>query len=255
LIAPPDERVCEVEGLYNLQLALHLAGQQPGDLTGRVITSDSILGARGRIVILTGPNQGGKTTYLQAVGQAHALAQAGLSIPGRQARVSPADAIFTHFPIEERLERGTGRFGDEARRVRAIFEGVTRRSLVLLNETFATTSAGESLYLARDVVRLLRRLGARAIYTTHLHELASDLDQLNASIPGDSAIVSMVALAVTEGDGEPSETSPRFRIELRPPAGRSYAERIATRYGIALEQLTELLQAREVLPNQEAAVE
>lgn len=166
VLAPPDERVCKVEGLYNLQLALHLAGQHPEGLAERVVTSDSILGPRGRIVILTGPNQGGKTTYLQAVGQAHALAQAGLRVPGRLARISPADAIFTHFPIEERLERGTGRFGDEARRVRAIFEGVTRQSLVPLNETFATTSAGESLYLARDVVWLLRRLGVRAIYTT-----------------------------------------------------------------------------------------
>lgn len=245
-LVPPDERVCEVEELYNLQLALHLEGQGPGKLTERVVRSDSILGPRGRIVILTGPNQGGKTTYLQAIGQAHALAQVGLRVPGRGARISPADAIFTHFPLEERLERGTGRFGDEARRVRAIFEGVTRQSLILLNETFATTSAGESLYLARDVVRLLRRVGARAVYTTHLHELASNLDQLNASTPGDSDIVSMVAIVAPEG--ETTGTSPRFRIELRPPAGRSYAERIAARYGIALEQLTELLRARGALP-------
>jgi MutS domain V len=125
-IAPLDERICEVEALYNLQLALQLEGQGPDDLTGRVVTSNSILGPRGRIVILTGPNQGGKTTYLQAIGQAHVLAQAGLRVPGRQARISPADAIFTHFPLEERLERGTGRFGDEARRVRAIFGGSAR---------------------------------------------------------------------------------------------------------------------------------
>lgn len=248
VIAPADERVCEVEALYNLQLALHLSGQQPGDLGEQVVTSDSILGPRGRIVILTGPNQGGKTTYLQAVGQAHVLAQAGLHVPGRQARISPADAIFTHFPVEERLERGTGRFGDEARRVRAIFEGVTRHSLVLLNETFATTSAGESLYLARDVVRLLRRLGARAVYTTHLHELAGDLDRLNAGTPGDSDVVSMVALAAPEGGGQPPARSPRFQIVLRPPAGRSYAEQIAARYGIALDQLTALLQARGAFP-------
>jgi hypothetical protein len=247
-IAPVDERVCEVTDLYNLQLALHLGAQEPGDLTERVVTSDSIIGTQGRIVILTGPNQGGKTTYLQAVGQAHALAQAGLRIPGRQARISPADAIFTHFPVEERLERGTGRLGDEARRVRAIFEAVTRHSLVLLNETFATTSAGEGLYLARDVVRLLRQLGARAIYTTHLHELASDLEQLNAETPGESAVVSMVALVVPVGAAEAGETGKRFQIVLRPPVGRSYAEQIAARYGIAHAQLAELLQRRGELP-------
>lgn len=242
-IAPADERVCEVEALYNLQLALHLGGHRPDDLTGRVVTSDSIMGPRGRIIILTGPNQGGKTTYLQAIGQAHVLAQAGLHVPGRRARVSPADAIFTHFPVEERLERGTGRFGDEARRLRAIFEGVTRHSLVLLNETFATTSAGESLYLARDVVRLLRRLGTRAVFTTHLHDLASDLDQLNAGTSGDSDVVSMVALAAPEGEGGAG----RFRIVQAPPAGRSYAEQIASRYGIASDQLTALLHERGAL--------
>lgn len=246
-IAPADERVCEVEGLYNLQLALHLGGQEPAGPAGAVVASDSILGPRGRIVILTGPNQGGKTTYLQAVGQAHALAQAGLLVPGGKARISPADAIFTHFPVEERLERGTGRFGDEARRVRAIFEAVTRHSLVLLNETFATTSAGEGLYLARDVVRLLRQVGARAIYTTHLHELASDLERLNTGAPGDSKVVSMVALAGPEGGAGPSQ---RFRVVLRPPAGRSYAEQVAARYGIAVEQLAALLRARRVLPDE-----
>lgn len=65
VIAPADEQLCEVTDLYNLQLALHLSAQEPGDLIGRVVTSDGILGPRGRIVILTGPNQGGKTTYLQ----------------------------------------------------------------------------------------------------------------------------------------------------------------------------------------------
>jgi len=92
---------------------------EPGaSLVGRVIPNDVILGSRGRIVILTGPNQGGKTTYLQAVGQAHVIAQAGVFVPGRDARISPVDGIYTHFPVEERLKLGTGRFGDEARRMR-----------------------------------------------------------------------------------------------------------------------------------------
>lgn len=248
-IAPLEERVGEIKDGYNLHLALHLGREKPGsNLTSEVVTNDVILGENGRIIILTGPNRGGKTTYLQAVGQAQVLAQAGLFVPGHQARISPVDDIFSHFPVEEKLERETGRFGDEASRIRAIFNRVTRHSLVLLNETLSTTNASESLYLARDIVRILRRIGLRAIYTTHLHDLAASASKLNEA-PGDSKVVSMVASSLTEeGAEEVGENGRyRFKITLGPPAGRSYAERIAARYGIGREQLIELLEQRKIL--------
>lgn len=250
-IAPSAERICEIEGNYNIQLALHLSSQKPGNpLTGQIVTNEVILGTRGRIVILTGPNQGGKTTYMQAVGQAQVMAQAGLFVPGKQARISPVDGIYTHYPIEERLELGTGRFGDEARRIRVIFEQVTRHSLVLLNESLSTTNMGESLYLAQDIVRAMRQIGLRAIFTTHLHELATSVQELNL-IPGDSEVVSMVA-CYEEGQEEPTDaaegdTPYRYHIVLSPPLGRSYAERIAARYGISHAQLADLLHQRGIL--------
>jgi DNA mismatch repair ATPase MutS len=251
-IAPAAERVCEIEDNFNIQLALHLSSQNPGkNLAGRVVTNEVILGSRGRIVILTGPNQGGKTTYMQAVGQAQVMAQAGLFVPGRRARISPVDGIYTHYPVEERLELGTGRFGDEARRIRAIFEQVTRYSLVLLNESLSTTNMGESLYLAQDIVRALRQIGLRAIFTTHLHELATAVQDLNMNTAGDSQVVSMVA-SYQEGQEEQADVATgddpySYRIVLSPPLGRSYADRIAARYGISLEQLVNLLQQRRVL--------
>ena len=251
-IAPSAERIGEIEDNYNIQLALHLSSQKPKkSLTGQVVTNEVILGSRGRIVILTGPNQGGKTTYMQAIGQAQVMAQAGLFVPGRRARISPVDGIYTHYPVEERLELGTGRFGDEARRIRAIFEQVTRYSLVLLNESLSTTNMGESLYLAQDIVRALRQIGLRAIFTTHQHELAAAVQDLNMNTAGDSQVVSMVA-SYEEGQAEQADVaagdSPySYRIVLSPPLGRSYADRIAVRYGISLEQLVDLLHQRRVL--------
>jgi DNA mismatch repair protein MutS len=249
-IAPRAERICGIEDNYNIQLTLHLSRQKPG-LAGQVVTNEVILGSRGRIVILTGPNQGGKTTYMQAVGQTQVMAQAGLFVPGRRARISPVDGIYTHYPVEERLELGTGRFGDEARRIRAIFEQVTRDSLVLLNESLSTTNMGESLYLAQDIVRALRQIGLRAIFTTHLHELATTVQELNMSTAGDSQVVSMVA-SYEEGQAEPADVAAKdgsysYRIVLSPPLGRSYADRIAARYGISLKQLVDLLYQRRVL--------
>jgi DNA mismatch repair ATPase MutS len=165
-------------------------------------------------------------------------------VPAARARISPVDNIYTHYPIEEQVARGTGRFGDEAQRLSAIFSHGTRHSLVLLNESLASTNAGEGLYIAQDVVRALRSLGARAIFSTHLHELAADLAALNASTPGDSLIVSLVA-----SRRDPSEESPRrsYKIVPGPPLGRSYAREIAAQYGISYDQLTALLRQRHVL--------
>lgn len=241
-IAPMTERVSELQEAYNLNLALHQIAH--ADATAHIVTNDVHLGDNGRIGILTGPNQGGKTTYTQMVGLCQILAQTGIWVPAAQARISPVDNIYTHYPVEEQVAKGTGRFGDEAQRLSVIFSRGTRHSLVLLNESLASTNSGESLYIAQDIVRVLRRLGARAIFSTHLHELAADLAALNASTDGDSLIVSLVA-----SRRETSEESPRrsYKIAPGPPLGRSYAREIAAQYGISYDQLTDLLHQREVL--------
>jgi DNA mismatch repair protein MutS len=252
-IASMDERVCQVEDTYNLYLALHFSQAKPGqDLSRQVVTNDVRLDAGGRIAILTGPNRGGKTTYMQAVGQIQVLAQAGLFVPGRRARISPVDGIYTHYPAEERLELGTGRFGDEARRIRAIFERVTRHSLVLLNESLSTTSTAESVYLAQDLVRALSQIGLRAIFVTHLHDLAAAVPELNRKPAGEGQVISLVASMVEEDPGgaaasDAGDIHYSYRVVPAPPLGRSYADRIAAAYGISREQLMALLRERKVV--------
>jgi DNA mismatch repair ATPase MutS len=157
------------------------------------------------------------------------------------------DNIYTHFPKEEKIEAETGRFGDEARRLGEIFLHITETSLVLLNETLSSTSAGESLYLAQDIVRILRRTGLRAIYSTHLHELASLVDEINRTTPGESNVTSLVSSPVDEEPGGNGDIRRNYRIEARPPMGRSYAREIAVRYGIGYSQLEETLKKRGVL--------
>ena len=93
-------------------------------------------------------------------------------------------------------------------------------------------------------MRILRRLGARAIFATHLHELAADVAALNASIPGDSLIVSLVASRMEAGDDGRCRS---YKIAPGPPLGRSYAREIAAQYGISYDQLTALLRQRGVL--------
>ena len=250
-LAPVEERVCQVEKNYNLNLALQLLDREGRrDLGQRIVQNDVALDQAGRIIILTGPNRGGKTTYTQAIGLTQVLAQAGLHVPGARARISPADGVYTHYPVEEKLDKGTGRFGDEAKRLHQVFTRATRHSLILLNESLSGTAAGESLYLARDIVRIIRLMGARAVFATHLHELAASIDRLNADTAGDSQIISMVASLVSEpaGGGPEADVKRSYQVILSPPMGRSYAREIAVRYGISFEQLRDLLEQRGIQP-------
>jgi DNA mismatch repair ATPase MutS len=154
------------------------------------------------------------------------------------------------------MEKGTGRFGEEAQRIGSVFRSVTRHSLVLLNESLSSTSGGESLYLAQDIVRVLRMLGARAVYATHLHGLAASAAQLNRDTEGDSSVLSMVALIeedseAAEGDtgsaGNSGTIKPTFKIVPGPPEGHSYAIDLARRYGISRDQLIKTLEQRGAL--------
>jgi DNA mismatch repair protein MutS len=246
-IAPTEERMCDVKDSYNVHLALR--HQEREDSTGlAIVMNDILIGPARQILILTGPNGGGKTTYMQGVGLVQLLAQLGCYVPGKQAIISPADHLFTHFPLEEKPESATGRFGEEAIRLGKIFEQVTRHSLVLLNESLASTSFGESLYLAQDLVRILRRIGSRAIYATHLHELANNVDELNESVPGDSKIISVVSSPVDAVvQANDTKVQHKYKLEMRPPLGQSYAREIAARYGISYQQLEQVLAERGVL--------
>jgi DNA mismatch repair ATPase MutS len=243
-----QERTCEMQGIYNLRLAQDVQNEKP-DLRGVIVQNDVNFGKAGRIFVLTGPNQGGKTVYTQAVGIAQVLFQAGLYVPAETARISPVDGIYTHFATEEKSIQGIGRLSEESKRLSEIFQCVTRYGLVLLNESLSSTSSGESLYLAQDIVRALRLFNVRAVFATHLHELAENVDAINQEISGDSLVVSLVAgVDLREGQTDQDVSNdlvPRtYKIKPGPPKGHSYAKGIAVRYGISFEQLAGQWQGR-----------
>ena len=192
--------------------------------------------------VLTGPNRGGKTTYVRAVGLAYLLFQAGLYVPAARARMSPVDRICTHFPGQEGATPGRGRLDEEAQRLAEIFREATACSLVLLNEVLSGTSTVEGLALARDAVRGLHLLGARAIYVTHLHDLGSYAEEINATTEGTGTVGSLVAEA-TESPGTDGHRR-TFRIRPGAPRGISYASEIARQHGISYPQLHRVLEQR-----------
>jgi DNA mismatch repair protein MutS len=223
---------------YNPSLALQLACASADRATSAVLVRNLVDFDVGQIVFLTGPNRGGKTTYLRAIGLNQVLFQAGLWVAAAGAHMSPVDAILTHFPPVEGVEPGGGRLDDEARRLREIFARATPASLLLLNEPLTSTAESEALILAGDILRALQLLGARTVYVTHLHALAEMCDTLNSRDAG-TTIRSWIA----EVDGG----TPTYTIRPGKPAARSYAQRIAQQHGITFEQLAQQLAERGVV--------
>ena len=225
VILDTEKRDCSFKELYNLKLVINKVNGE--DIN--IITNDIDFNDDHRIFILTGPNRGGKTIFTQAWGLAMLLGQLGIYVPASYAEISPCDNIFTHFPADENDTVDLGRLGEESKRLAEIFDMATERSAMLLNESLATTSVTEGLFIAKDVVSAMRYLGARAIFNTHMHDLARSCDEINESVEGKSKAASLVTGV---HDGERS-----FKVSLLPPQGVSYAKDIALKYGVSFKQM------------------
>ena len=232
-VMPLNRRECYAKDIYNIKLGIKKANGEAID----IVTNDFKFDGDARIYILTGPNRGGKTTVTQAVGLAFLLAQNGIYAPAASFKFSPCDNIYTHFPADENDTVDLGRLGEESKRLATIFETATNKSLLLLNESLATTNVAEGLYLARDVVKSMRYLGVRCIFNTHMHDLARNLDELNKSIDGDSVVESMITGNVNDQCS--------FKVCIAPPQGVSYARNIAEKYGITFEKIKQSIDKRD----------
>lgn len=241
-IAPADERTCVIEDTYNIDLVLRMRHLHDTELTKTVVTNDVTFDQHATIALLTGPNSGGKTTYTRAVGQAHILFQAGLPIPGRQARISPVDGIYTHFATAERLDIGRGRLAEELERMATIFASASHNSLILINEPFTSTDYNAARVLGRDLVAGLQMLGARTLLVTHLHDLVHDALALNKGTTH-AGITSLVAGATTTDDMDEG-LQPTYHVTRGQPQNVNYATELAHRYGLSREQIARTLRER-----------
>lgn len=230
-ILSKDLRLTKAQGIYNIKLALKAVAGLEDTKAEDIVTNDFAFDEKARIYILTGPNRGGKTTITQAVGLAFLLAQNGIYVPAESFSLSPSDNIYTHFPADENDTVDLGRLGEESKRLSEIFSNASENSLLLLNESLATTNVSEGLYIARDVIKSMRYLGVRCIFNTHMHDLARNLGDINDKIEGKSRIESMVT-GVENGNRS-------FKISIAPPQGVSYAKDIAEKYGVTFNSIKE----------------
>lgn len=224
-----DKGETHVKDVYNLNLAYEL-NHQHMTLNDLNMTED------GAIMILTGANRGGKTTFTQAIGQLYWLGQLGFYVPARSASMKIVQGLYVHFPKEETKTVDLGRLGEECKRFATIFNQIDqlpsrKNALVVMNESFSGTSHLESLTIASEAVRGLKALGASVLFNTHLHELGAMTAAFNQEFPEGP-----IAKSLVTGTQEDYKS---FKVHEGPPLGQSYAAEIAKKYGMAFEQLIE----------------
>ncbi len=159
----PWERRHSVQELYDICLALTMRQK----IVGNDVNADS-----NNLVIITGANQGGKSTFLRSLGLAQLMMQCGMFVPAESFSSNLCDGLITHYKREEDTTMKSGKLDEELSRMSEIVDKITPNSMVLFNESFAATNEREGSEIARQIVRALLERRLKMFFVTHLYEFA-----------------------------------------------------------------------------------
>ncbi|MGN0633608.1 MAG: hypothetical protein ACI4JW_07025 [Oscillospiraceae bacterium] len=229
-ILPKESRSMKLCGAFDLNFYKQLVAEDAAAvLADRIVTNDIELCDKAGFYMVTGANNGGKTTFARAVGLCQVMAQVGMYVPAEYAEIAVCDNIFTHFPRDEQVGIDTSRFTTEIKDLKAIVCGMTKYSMVILNESLQSTTPEECLKIAEIHMEIMAAAGVRGLYVTHLTGLYRTLEEINAK-DYPTKIGSLVSAA-----GEDEKRL--YKIIQQPPSGESLAFSIYRQFGATFEDI------------------
>lgn len=226
-VAAMEEKKCELQQVYNPMLVRKSVEET-------VVSNSFSFDENGRFYIVTGPNHGGKSIFAYSVGMAQALFQLGLFVPAESAVMSPVTGIYTHFPSSDEDNYGKGRLESECARLSEILKELQETDMLLMDESFSSTSGLEAGYIASEVLTGIGVIGCCGIYVTHIHDLPQQVNVYNSHPNNKGKIDNLVALMENKESGKRS-----YKVSRTTPDGLSYAKDIAKRYGLNLDGILE----------------